>query len=182
MPSIIIQRNIIITLSWLLLVSLSFQTEAVLLATSMTINQSTSLNSIRVSGNQKNKIHPRLTLNSGSKSATRIENKGDFLLLSKDKQPLMTLSSVHVQTKANTEFSQGINIQKDYVVRGKRQWMLAYRSELQEFDSKYKTECGIYKLLGGHCVSGSRPINHHIVLPKHSFVRVKLSYHFIDSW
>mmetsp|Transcript_9169 Transcript_9169/g.19972 ORF Transcript_9169/g.19972 Transcript_9169/m.19972 type:complete len:261 (+) Transcript_9169:106-888(+) len=84
--------------------------------------------------------------------------------------------------------SPSLSLAGDFSIAGVKQWKLAFS---EDFDSTLGagwshpdvSRCGGVTMLGGYCKFGRGDVTRNFAnLPPHSRLKVKASYHFIDSW
>lgn len=117
-----------------------------------------------------------------SEGKTEIVNNRETLTFKQNGKPSLQISPIGLKAKEGTRFSGGLNINKELVVNNKRQWLLAHSTDFKFYEKKFRQKCGAFNIIGGYCISSKDDIPYVLDLPDHSFVRIVLNFHFIDSW
>ena len=78
---------------------------------------------------------------------TSITNKDDIIEFKLNNIAILKLNSVSGESPKRVNMSKALNIQKELVVKNKKQWLLAYRSNYEDIqDSKVISDCGPYRM------------------------------------
>lgn len=170
------KRNIIILL---LILTKKITTNTTDFTTDVEIRSTLSTNSPNIHKTVETKSLLELNSKNGK---TEIENNGETLTIKTNRIPSIEISPITLKSKEGSKFPEGVNINKDLVVNKRRQWMLAHTLNLDFFEKRFIQKCGIFKIVGGHCVSSDEDLKYNLDLPPHDFVRITLNYHFIDNW
>ena len=141
-----------------------------------------SWGSVDINANEDND-KTKLKLETGSHKGTISNNQGVINFLS-DGKSVLRFNQVSAVTSNQANFENGINLTGDYVIRDKKQWVLAYRSNYEDIidEPTEISQCGPYSLLGGYNISSTKELELNFQLPKHSYIQISLNYHFIDFW
>lgn len=78
---------------------------------------------------------------------TSITNKDDIIEFKFNGVPMLQINAVSGESPVRLNMNKGLNIQNELVIRNKKQWLLAYRSNYEEIeDSKVLSDCGPYRM------------------------------------
>lgn len=124
----------------------------------------------------------KVLLKAGSYT-TSITNKDDIIEFKLNNVPMLKLNSVSGESPQKVNINKELNIQKELVVKNKKQWLLAYRSNYEDIqDSKVISDCGPYRMLGGYNITSTKELKQSFELPEHEYIKITGNYHFIDFW
>ena len=156
-----------------------FGQDITLIETDVTIQSDFKVNSLKI--HQEKGVKPEILLEADKINAT-IKADDKNLTISQNGKNFIDITPKSLKTPPKTSFYQGVDIGKDLVVEGKRQWLIAYRTDFDNFNDEVKYKCGAYNILGGYCISSKKELRQKFILPKHSMVRLRLNFFFLDAW
>jgi hypothetical protein len=137
--------------------------------------------SIRIDASAKEKYTEFMLV--AGESALSMANEAGVLNITNKGGSMLKINAVSAETSKATIFHKGVDLENELVISNKKQWLLAYRSNYEELQTKgVISQCGPYHLLGGYNVSSTREIKQTFQLPKHDYVKIEANYHFIDFW
>ena len=83
----------------------------------------------------------------------------------------------------NTLIKKAITVNKEIVIKKKRQWIFYKKENLKKINENLKSKCGNYNLLGGYCIDNKKGFKlAYKNLPLHSYIKIQGFLHFIDFW
>lgn len=103
------------------------------------------------------------------------------------------INIIEIDSKDNLKINadnlkiQGVRYYGDFYIEKEKQWKLFihenYWSEPYGWTNNSISTCGGINMLGGYgLLAGGENVKEFSDIPKHSYIRIVASYHFIDAW
>lgn len=162
-----------------ILTSTAVSRNPTILNTDARVQNDANLSSLSIEGT--NPERNAYQLNVGAHRASLRIREGDFQMLN-DQHVYLAINQGEITTSKGTLFAKGLNLQKDAVINGKRQWSLVARMDYRDFDPKIVSKCGAYHLIGGYLLTSNTEMTKSFPLPRHSMIRIEGHFHFLDNW
>ena len=139
---------VILTITIVLLISSSrcdLATDTASLDSDMYMRSSSSFSNLNAKQTQTSS-ESKVFLKAGDYT-TSITNKDDIIEFKLNDVPMLKLNSVSGESPVRVNINKGLDIKKELVVKNKKQWLLAYRSNYEDIqDSKVLSDCGPYRM------------------------------------
>eukprot|EP00916_Digyalum_oweni_P014898 GHVL01024373.1.p2 GENE.GHVL01024373.1~~GHVL01024373.1.p2 ORF type:complete len:216 (-),score=30.08 GHVL01024373.1:1291-1938(-) len=117
-----------------------------------------------------------------------VEPSGEFTVL-EGTDELLKIGGEGIVVMAPKLVTKNLEVHGDFSVNGVKQWRMVHAEELSVaqppigWDNNDYTQCAGVVMLGGYCkFAEGEDTKKFESLPPHDYLRVKATYHFIDSW